>query len=164
MSFLMSFPVSYRWLLLATAVSLVIALISMIVAATANATARRLRQRYRSLMRDTEGHDLETLILKTHAAIDALHGTVTTQGTRLDEVARTLQSVARTPKVLRYNAFGEPGNDLSFTIAVIDAEGSGVVISSIFGREESRTYAKPVIKRTSTYALTPEEKEAIESV
>lgn len=160
----MSFPVSYRWLLLATAVSLVVALISMIVAFTANGTARRLRKRYRSLMRDTEGQDLETLILKTHAAMDALQGTVNTQGTRLDDVIRTVQSVARTPKVLRYNAFGEPGNDLSFSVAVIDAEGSGVVISSIFGREESRTYAKPIVKGTSTYTLTPEEKAAIESV
>lgn len=66
-----------------------------------------------------------------------------------------------TPQIVRFNAFGDTGSDLSFSIALVDEQKSGVVISSIYGREESRTYAKPVSAGASDYPLTEEEQSAI---
>lgn len=63
--------------------------------------------------------------------------------------------------VLRYNAFEETGNDLSFSVAVVDDQASGVVLSGIRNREETYVYVKPLEEGQSKYALTPEEKEAI---
>ena len=45
---------------------------------------------------------------------------------------------------------------------MLDALGDGIVMSSIFGREEARVYCKPVQKGSSNYPLSDEEKEAID--
>jgi len=59
-----------------------------------------------------------------------------------------LESIARTqiPRVgfVRYNAFSDVGSDLSYALALLNADGDGVVISSIWSREETRTYGKAV--------------------
>jgi len=64
--------------------------------------------------------------------------------------------------VVRYNAFPDMGSDLSFAVAFLDQGGDGVVLSSLYGRNESRIYAKPVQKGVSTYHLTEEERSAIQ--
>jgi hypothetical protein len=65
--------------------------------------------------------------------------------------------------VVRYDAFGDMGGRLSFSAAVYDDEGNGLVISSINGRSETRTYAKELVNMRSEQALSPEETEAIEA-
>lgn len=65
-------------------------------------------------------------------------------------------------EVLRYNAFGEEGQDLSFSAAFLDDNLDGVVISSIYNRGVSSIYAKPVSKGKSSYKLSEEELKVIE--
>jgi hypothetical protein len=65
--------------------------------------------------------------------------------------------------VVRYDAFGDMGGRLSFSAALYDDHGDGLVISSINGRSETRTYAKALVGRQSDHTLSPEEKEAIEA-
>ena len=64
--------------------------------------------------------------------------------------------------LIRFNAFDNTGSDLSFSLAMTDAERNGFVLSGIYGREESRVYAKPIVAGESTYMLTKEEKQALE--
>jgi hypothetical protein len=64
--------------------------------------------------------------------------------------------------VVRYDAFGEMGGHLSWSVALLDDAGDGVVLTSIHGRSEARTYAKSVGGWTSEQQLSPEELEAIE--
>ena len=72
---------------------------------------------------------------------------------------RALRHVA----VVRYDAFGDMGGRLSFSAALYDDNGDGLVISSINGRSETRTYAKPLVGRRSEHTLSPEEQEAIDA-
>ena len=67
----------------------------------------------------------------------------------------------RNVAVVRYDAFGDMGGRLSFSCAVVDDEGDGLVISSIHARGESRTYAKGIVGGSSEITLTPEEQEAL---
>jgi hypothetical protein len=64
--------------------------------------------------------------------------------------------------VVRYDAFGDMGGHLSWSLALLDDGGDGVVITSIHGRSEARAYAKNVAGWTSEQQLSPEEHEAIE--
>ncbi|WP_299443789.1 DUF4446 family protein [uncultured Phycicoccus sp.] len=73
------------------------------------------------------------------------------------EVAQTLKHVA----VVRYDAFADMGGRLSFSAAVVDDSGDGLVLSSIHARGESRTYAKGVVAGASDATLTPEEQQAL---
>ena len=71
--------------------------------------------------------------------------------------ARALTRVA----VVRYDAFGDLAGALSFSAALLDDAGNGLVLSSINGRSETRTYAKGVTAGLSEAPLSPEEQEAI---
>lgn len=64
--------------------------------------------------------------------------------------------------VVRYDAFGDVGGHLSWSIAVLDDAGDGVVLTSIHGRSEARTYAKTIARWSSEQQLSPEEEEAVE--
>jgi Protein of unknown function (DUF4446) len=63
--------------------------------------------------------------------------------------------------VVRYDAFGDMGGHLSWSLALLDDGGHGVVLTSIHGRSEARTYAKNVSGWTCEQQLSPEEEEAI---
>lgn len=63
--------------------------------------------------------------------------------------------------VIRFNPFKDVGGDQSFSIALLDFENNGFVISSIFMREGSKIYTKPVKNGQSEYALSEEEEKAI---
>jgi len=63
--------------------------------------------------------------------------------------------------VVRYDAHGDMGGRLSWSLALLDDAGSGAVVTSIHGRSEARTYAKTVTAWSSEQQLSPEEGEAI---
>ena len=63
--------------------------------------------------------------------------------------------------LVRYDAFEDVGGRLSFSCAMLNDEGDGVVMTSINGRQDTRVYAKPVSNGRSTYNLSVEEEEAI---
>jgi hypothetical protein len=83
---------------------------------------------------------------------------VTAELAALNEVvASSLRHLA----VVRYDAFSDMGGHLSWSMALLDDSGDGVVLTSIHGRSESRTYAKNVARWSASQQLSPEEEEAI---
>jgi len=63
--------------------------------------------------------------------------------------------------IVRFNPFSEVGGDQSFSIALLDGSNDGLVITSLYTREDNRVYGKPIKKGKSEYPLSKEEKEAI---
>lgn len=74
-----------------------------------------------------------------------------------DAVVRSIRNVG----IVRFDAFEDLGGRLSFAVALLDEEGSGVVLSSINGRQETRIYAKPIERGESRINLSEEETESI---
>ena len=72
-----------------------------------------------------------------------------------------LSEAIRHVGVVRYDAFPEVGGRLSFSAALLNEGGDGVIITSISGRSDSRVYAKPIVDRQSTYPLSGEEEQAM---
>lgn len=64
--------------------------------------------------------------------------------------------------LVRYNAYKDTGSDLSFALAILNDKNTGIILNGIYGRDTSNIYAKPIIKGNSEYALSREEKEALE--
>lgn len=62
---------------------------------------------------------------------------------------------------IRYNPFSDTGGDQSFSVALLNLDNNGIVITSLYNREENRVYAKSINQGQSKYHLTEEEKEAI---
>ena len=65
--------------------------------------------------------------------------------------------------LVRYDAFGDMGGRLSWSLALLDDSGEGVVLTSIHGRSDARTYAKDISAWTSDQQLSPEEQDAVTS-
>ena len=122
------------------AVSLVVAVLALALAVVALRRSRSRRSRVdpASVPADVAGLRGEVQALRT-------------------EVSDALRHLA----VVRYDAFGDMGGHLSWSMALLDDGGNGVVLTSIHGRSEARTYAKNVTAWTCDQALSPEEDEAI---
>ena len=80
---------------------------------------------------------------------------------KLDRLDEKLSKAITRVSVVRFDAFEDIGSDLSFCVAMLDAENNGIVISGIIGRDEARTYVKPIVEGESTYKLTREEEQAL---
>jgi Protein of unknown function (DUF4446) len=93
-------------------------------------------------------------IQRLERAIRALHATDKKQQVEIEGAVRRVA-------LLRYDAFEDVGGRLSFSCAMLDEQGNGVVLTSINGRQETRVYAKPVTAGTSSHNLSLEEEEAI---
>jgi hypothetical protein len=81
---------------------------------------------------------------------------------QLNTIKRNMYYCVQKVGVVRYNAFDDVGSDLCFSIALLDNNDDGVVISSLYARESSSTYAKPISRGKSRYALSAEEIKAID--
>ncbi len=118
-------------------------------------------KKYRYLFQGNENIDLNTLLLNTAEKVHVVQNSIQ----KLEEsfTANQVYEAKHFQKwnLLRFKAFENTGGDQSFALAILDEAGDGFVLSSIFGREESRVYCKPVLKGVSSYALSAEEKEAI---
>jgi hypothetical protein len=93
-------------------------------------------------------------IQRLEAAVKSLSATDRRQEGLLDGAVRRVGLV-------RYDAFEDVGGRLSFSCALLDARGNGVVVTSINGRQDTRVYAKPIVEGRSHYNLSIEEEEAI---
>jgi Protein of unknown function (DUF4446) len=80
---------------------------------------------------------------------------------QLADVRDDVASAVRHLAVVRYDAFGDMGGQLSWSLALLDDNGDGVVVTSIHGRSDARTYAKNVTEWSSDQQLSPEEVEVI---
>lgn len=120
-----------------------------------------LKQNYYRMMQGTDGVNLEKTILKQLDATDRLFEKDKQLDSELRRQNDILERSITRVGVVRYSAFEDIGSDLSYAVALLDSHGDGVVMSSLFGRDESRTYAKPVKGGTSEYPLTDEEQQAL---
>jgi hypothetical protein len=122
---------------------------------------QRLLKRYKMLLNGSVGTDLETMLLSQESTIREATTRLMAVEDQLQTLKEKTQSHLQKAALVRFNAFPDTGSDLSFALALLDANRDGVIVSSLYGRTESRIYAKPVRNGVSTYALSDEEKEAM---
>ncbi|MBK9738888.1 MAG: DUF4446 family protein [Actinobacteria bacterium] len=90
-----------------------------------------------------------------------LRDEVLTLESRLAATRRDLAMALRHVSVVRYDAFGDRGGRFSFSAALLDDAGDGLVITSIHARSETRTYLKGLSAGDSDITLSPEEMQAV---
>ncbi|WP_310528810.1 DUF4446 family protein [Nocardioides sp.] len=126
-------------MLIVAVLALVVALAALVLAVIGlRRTASTKRPTADALPQDVHGLRQEVAALKAEA-VDSL----------------------RHLSVVRYDAFGDVGGHLSWSIALLDDAGHGVVLTSIHGRSDARTYAKSITGWACEQQLSPEEDEAI---
>lgn len=106
--------------------------------------------------------DLEDTILVLEDEIAKLKLAKETTEKDIAVINSKLRKSIRGLETIRFNPFPDQGSNQSFAIGMLNEDGDGVVISSLYSRERMSIFAKPVQNKKSTYELTTEEKEALQ--
>ncbi|WP_068784290.1 DUF4446 family protein [Paenibacillus phocaensis] len=122
---------------------------------------RKMKRRYELMMQGTGIQDLESLLIDLKMQQGKIEDIQQEQGQQLAQIGKWIPMQKSKIGIKRYNAFGEKGNDLSFSIAIVNEQQDGVVLTGIYNRDGSFVYAKGLDKGESPHALSPEEREAI---
>ena len=121
----------------------------------------KAQKRYKQLLNGSTGRDLEALALDNIAKMNELIA----KNNKIDQdyagMRSLFESSVQKVAVHRFCAFKDMGGDLSYAVAMLDYHNTGVVFSSIFGRQESCSYVKPIIEGKSEYPLSDEENKVL---
>ncbi len=142
-------------LLLATALLLVMVVVLIV-------KMSRLQKRWMSLMVGAEGRSIEHLLRDHIGERIRVEGRVEALEQRMDTAESKMRSAMRFSSVVHYDAFRDLGGQQSFSLAFFDEDGNGTVLSSLYGREDCRVYAKQLEAGKPMRTLTKEEQRAIE--
>jgi hypothetical protein len=117
--------------------------------------------RLKKLFRGKKAGDLENVLYSLGEELKKLNLNQEKTENYLKEVEERLKKSLKQVGIIRFNPFGEAGSNQSFSIALLDEKGDGAVISTLYTRDNIKTYAKPIKAYKSEHNLTAEEEEAI---
>jgi hypothetical protein len=142
-----------------------VAVIALIACSLLFVRTRRLARRQRIVLGDRGEVDLVSHAANLHEAFEALRAYVDDVATRLDArlggAEAALRSTFSHRALVRYDAYNELSGRQSVSIALLDDERSGLVLSCIHHRDQARVYAKAVNGGQGELELSPEEEEAV---
>ncbi|MCS7185953.1 MAG: DUF4446 family protein [Armatimonadetes bacterium] len=121
----------------------------------------RLMRLLNRLMPEGYEHSLDQLLEQLLIKQEENRTLLASMEARLEKLQFLLQGCLQRVGLVRFDAFEDVAGQQSFSVALLDNQGNGVVITSLFGRNESRCYAKPVIQGNSPHRLSEEEMAAI---
>ncbi|MGG7059244.1 DUF4446 family protein [Clostridium tertium] len=136
---------------------LVIIFLLFILVISLMRSTKKLEKRYTRLMRGAKSKNLEELITSKLDEIDKVMAKSQKAINECEVIKEEIKGCVNKVAIMRYKAFPDVGSDLSFSIAILDSYNDGVLITGIYSRHDSTTYAKPVDKGISRYELSEEE-------
>jgi hypothetical protein len=138
------------------------ALLCLVLAVLALGRAARLK-RLLTVVRSEDGEHVHVLaaIQAQEERLRSLGGRVGALEATLTEVRADLGDAIRHVAVMRYDAFPDMGGRLSYSVALLDDAGDGVVVTAIHGRSDTRSYATGVKAGASDHEMSPEELQAV---
>jgi hypothetical protein len=146
-----------------------VAVVSVVVSVLAAGTVLLLALRLRALRTDHrrafDGVEADVVVtLGRHAEqLEHLRDALGSARTDAADLRDQLRAVISRVGVVRYDAFDDMGGALSFSAALLNERGDGVVVSAINGRTETRCYAKSISGGRSEQHLSDEEIGAIDA-
>jgi len=142
-----------------------VALVALVAAVALTVALTRLRRAQRTVLGERGERDLVAYAVELQQAFELLRDYVEDAGQRLDTrlgvAEQRLDGAVTHHALVRYDAYNEMSGHQSLSIALLDANGSGIVLSSIHHRDSARLYAKQVTAGTPELELSPEEDEAL---
>ena len=135
----------------------IITLLLFIITIVLLSSVKKLEKKYRKMMRGVNNKNLEQAL---NDNLDNIEKALAKSQQAIDEcknISEELKGCVNKVAIMRYKAFEDVGSDLSFSIAILDSYNDGVIITGIYSRHDSTTYAKPIDKGISRYDLSEEE-------
>ena len=123
---------------------------------------KKLYRKYDRFMRGKDMESMEETVWKQFDRIEALEKSDQEKQEVIERILENLQNVYQKTGLVKYDAFNEMAGKLSFVIALLNNDNSGIVLNAMHSREGCFTYAKEIIKGESFIPLSEEEKQALE--
>ena len=124
---------------------------------------RALRRRYEVAIGDAPTEDLVAAVATQARSLRQVAADLRTVHGNTETLRDLHRGAVSRLGLVRYDAFPDMGGMLSFSAALLDERGDGVVISAINGRSETRAYGKPIRGGTSEHSLSDEEQQAVKA-
>ena len=143
-----------------------VALVALILAIVLSLKVRRLRSAQRAVLGGGEQDLVEHAARLERGFLelrDWIEDAATGIDSRMNEVEARMAACVTHRSLVRYDAYGEMSGRQSSSLALLDANRSGVVLSSIHHRDSARVYVKQIVEGESELELSPEELEAIDN-
>ena len=143
-------------------VSLAVGVLGLLIGLIALVSVRRMRRDVTLLAADGDADSFLAAVARKTEEVQGLRREVDDLSALLARTRTELADALRHVSVVRYDAFGDMGGRLSFSAALLDDGGDGLVLTSIHGRAETRSYIKGIKSGASEASLSPEELQAIQ--
>ena len=135
----------------------VITLLLFIITIILLVSVKKLESKYQKMMCGVDNKNLEQVIEDNLGNVEKALNRSQEAIDECKNISEELKGCINNVSIIRYKAFEDIGSDLSFSIAILDSYNDGVIITGIYSRHDSTTYAKPIDKGRSKYDLSEEE-------
>lgn len=149
-------------LLLISLLNTFLILILLIMNITTKSKLKKLKNKYNRFMNGSGDKNIEELLEEFIEGVNSVAQKNKDIENHINNIELEMYQCVKKVGIIRFNAFDNVGSDLSYAIAMLDGGDNGIVLSGIYARDSSSSYAKPIITGKSKYALSAEEIQAID--
>ena len=126
-----------------------------------NMRLSRLEHKYKTFMKGSDAQSLEKVFVRKFAQIDKLYDAKEEHDHDLHFIKKNLDKMFNKYRVEKYDAFDDVGGKLSFALALLDKENTGLILNAVHSRDNCFLYMKEIVKGESYVMLSQEEVEAL---
>ena len=142
-------------------VLLIVVLVLIGTTISSNMRLTRLERKYKMFMKGSDAQSLEKTFVRKFAQIDHLYETKEEHEQAIRTLAKHFKLLYSNYGVEKYDAFDDVGGKLSFALALLDRENTGVILNAVHSRDNCFLYLKEIVKGESYVMLSQEEVEAL---
>ena len=140
---------------------LILTIILLINVVSSNMRLSRLERKYKLFMRGGDAQSLEKVFVRKFAQIDRLYEAKEDHHHDISFIKKNLNVKFSKYGIEKYDAFDDVGGKLSFALALLDKNNTGLILNAVHSRDNSFHYLKEIVKGESYVVLSQEEVEAL---
>ncbi len=141
----------------------ILALGSLVLAIIATVGNVALDRKYRNIFKKTNSVSIDEVLLSLIRATEDLESQSKNHQGILSAHDARIRNTLKKAEVIRFNAWDDIKGEQSFSTSLITENGDGIIISSLYARDKTSIFAKPVLAWNTNQTLTEEEKKLLES-
>ena len=140
---------------------LVLTVFLLVKSVSSSMRLSRLERKYKTFMKGSDAQSLEKIFVRKFAQIDKLYEAKEDHEHDILFIKKNLEKMFSKYGVEKYDAFDDVGGKLSFALALLDKDNTGLILNAVHSRDNCFLYLKEIVKGESYVMLSQEEVEAL---
>ena len=140
---------------------LVLTIFLLVKSVSSSMRLNRLERKYKTFMKGSDAQSLEKIFVRKFAQIDKLYEAKEDHEHDILFIKKNLEKMFSKYGVEKYDAFDDVGGKLSFALALLDKDNTGLILNAVHSRDNCFLYLKEIVKGESYVMLSQEEVEAL---